>query len=104
MYRSVLLPVAKEDIKDAASWYEAKKEKLGKRFTLHVRQIIAVIKENPYLYAIRYNDVRTAVLDVFPFMIHYVIDDIGEKIVIVAVLHTSRNPDIWGTERNKRNS
>nr|WP_197486571.1 type II toxin-antitoxin system RelE/ParE family toxin [Mucilaginibacter sp. L294] len=98
------MPVAKEDIKDAASWYEAKKEKLGKRFTLHVRQIIAVIKENPYLYAIRYNDVRTAVLDVFPFMIHYVIDDIGEKIVIVAVLHTSRNPDIWGTERNKRNS
>jgi hypothetical protein len=44
----VLLPVAKEDLKDAASWYESKKEKLGKRFTLHVRQIVAIIKENPY--------------------------------------------------------
>lgn len=100
MYKSVLLPVAKEDIKDAATWYESKKEKLGKRFILHVRQITAVIKGNPYLYAIRYNDVRTAVLDVFPFMIHYVIDELEEKVVIIAVLHISRNPDIWTGNRN----
>jgi plasmid stabilization system protein ParE len=103
MYRSVLLPIAIEDVKDAASWYESKKEKLGKRFILHVRQITAIIKENPYLYAIRYNDVRTAVLDVFPFMIHYIVDEAGGKVVIIAVLHTSRNPGIWGTVRNERN-
>ncbi|MBD1383860.1 type II toxin-antitoxin system RelE/ParE family toxin [Mucilaginibacter rigui] len=100
MYRLVLLPVAKEDIKDAASWYESKKEKLGKRFTLHVRQITAIVKENPYLYAIRYNEVRTAVLDMFPFMIHYIIDEPGKKVVIIAVLHTSRTPDIWTGNRN----
>jgi hypothetical protein len=46
--------------------------------------------------------VRTAVLDVFPFMIHYLIDEPGKKIVIIAVLHTSRNPEIWGAEREMK--
>jgi plasmid stabilization system protein ParE len=103
MYRSVLLPIAKNDIKDAASWYESMQDKLGKRFLLHIRQTTDIIKENPYLYAIRYDEVRTGVLDVFPFMIHYVIEESNKTVVIIAVLHTSRNPEIWGNERNETN-
>ncbi len=45
--------------------------------------------------------VRTAVLDVFPFMIHYIIDETQKSIIITAALHTSRNPDIWKPDREQ---
>ena len=33
MYKSIILPLAKEDIKEAALWYEDKQTGLGKWFT-----------------------------------------------------------------------
>jgi len=40
------------------------------------------------------------VFDVFPFMAHYNVDESNKTIIIAAVLHTSRNPEIWKAERN----
>jgi len=98
MYKAILLPLAKQDIKEAAKWYNKKQKGLGKRFTLQVRQKIGLLKQEPYAAAIRYDDVRTAVLDIFPYMVHYNIDKSNELIIVSAVLHTSRNPDLWGSE------
>lgn len=95
MYKVIILPLAKEDIKDAALWYNSKQKGLGKRFTALVREKVAFIKQNPKACVVRYDNVRTAVLTVFPLMIHYTVDENDETIVISAVLHTSRNPDIW---------
>lgn len=44
----------------------------------------------------KYDDVRIAVLNSFPFLIHYIVDEMKKTIVISAILHTSRNPEIWG--------
>lgn len=93
MYQTIILPLAKADIKEAALWYNKQQPGLGKRFTKEVRAKVADIKANPLAYSVRYNDVRTAVVDVFPFMIHFIID--GKSILITAVLHTSLNPDKW---------
>lgn len=95
MYQSIILPLAKQDIKEAAHWYNAKQKGLGKKFTSLVREKVKFIRQNPAASAIRYDGVRTAVLDVFPFMIHYSVDDAQRLIVVSAVLHTSRNPQIW---------
>jgi len=100
MYPIVILPVARQDVKEAALWYESKKTGLGKRFTLHVRQKLNVLKKNPHLFANRYDEMRTAVFDVFPFMAHFYVDEQAEIVIITAVLHTSRNPDIWKTSRD----
>lgn len=99
MYRLVILPVAKQDIKEAASWYESKQKGLGKRFVLHVREKLNSLKKHPYNFVNRYDETRTAVFDVFPFMAHYNVDESGKTIIIAAVLHTSRNPEIWMEER-----
>jgi hypothetical protein len=61
MYKAILLPLAKQDIKEAAKWYNKKQKGLGKRFTLQVRQKIGLLKREPYLSAIRYDEIRTAV-------------------------------------------
>ena len=95
MYTSVVLPPAKEDIRDAALWYEDKQKGLGRGFTDQVRETVSFIKKNPKACNIRYDDIRTTVLNVFPFMLHYTIDENNKTVIISAVLHTSRNPDLW---------
>jgi plasmid stabilization system protein ParE len=95
MYKAVILPLAKEDISQAASWYESKQSGLGKRFTNEVRSKVLYIRKNPKASAIRYGITRCAVLNIFPFMIHYNIEEETKSIIINAVFHTSLNPEEW---------
>lgn len=48
MYQVIILPVAKQDIGEAADWYNSKQAGLGKRFTNQVREKVNQIKQNPY--------------------------------------------------------
>jgi len=93
MYIVEILPSASEDVRESAFWYESRLKGLGKRFTAEIRTKIHSLRINPHLAGIRYANVRTAVLITFPYMIHYITDEGSKTIVIVAVLHTSRNPD-----------
>jgi plasmid stabilization system protein ParE len=95
MYKAIILNFAKEDIREAAIWYNKHQDNLGKRFTTEVRSKVNFIRQNPRSSNIRYDGVRTAVLNVFPFMIHYLVDEKNKTIIISAVLHTSRDPKIW---------
>ena len=95
MYKSIILPSAKEDIKQAALWYNSKQKHLGKRFSASVRNKVLFIRQNPKACCIRYDDVRTSVLDVFPYMIHYTVDEYNKTVIVSAVIHTSRNPEMW---------
>ncbi len=51
------------------------------------------IKENPFLLQKKYRDTRVRYVKGFPFGIYYVVDE--KSITILAVLHTSRNPETW---------
>jgi len=95
MYKSIILPLAKQDIEEAAQWYDSKQKGLSKRFTSQVREKVKFILQNPTASALRYDGVRTSVLDIFPFMIHYSIDEAQKLVIVSAVLHTRRHPGIW---------
>ena len=99
MYKPILLSAAKNDIREAARWYELQQKGLGKRFTADVRKSIKRIKQNPFAYSIKHGNVRTSLLKIFPFMVHFAIES-SETFLISAVLHTSQNPEIW-LERNQ---
>jgi len=75
MYVAIILLPAKEDIREAARWYNTQQKGLGKRFTNEVREKVRFIRQNPQASNIRYSKVRTTVLNVFPFMVHYTIDE-----------------------------
>jgi site-specific recombinase XerD len=94
MYKSIILPL-KEDIREAAKWYNKRQIGLGKIFTADVREKVHFIRQNPKASNVRYNSVRTAVLNVFPFMVHFTIDEKNKTVIVSAVLHTSRNPELW---------
>ena len=93
MHKIIILPLAKAEIKEAALWYNKQQSGLGKRFINELRTKVADIKTNPLAYSIRYKDVRTAIIDKFPFMIHFIIEN--KNILVTAILHTSLNPDKW---------
>ncbi len=95
MYQSIILPLAKEDIRETAEWYNKHQKGLGKRFIAEVREKVHFIKHNPKASNVRYNSVRTAVLNVFPFMVHYTIDEKNKTIVVSAILHARRDPKLW---------
>jgi plasmid stabilization system protein ParE len=95
MYKSIILPHAKEDIREAATWYNTKRDGLGKRFTADVRETVRYIKQNPKAFNTRYEKVSTAVLNVFPYMIHFTFDEANKTVVVSAVFHTSRDPELW---------
>lgn len=95
MYKTLILPAARNDIKEAALWYDDQQKGLGKRFTQFIRSKVRRISSQPTLYALRYADVHTAIVDIFPFMIHFVINEKEKSVIIVAVLHTSQSPYIW---------
>lgn len=95
MYKFIILPHAKEDIREAAKWYNKKRDGLGKRFTAEVRETVRHIKQNPKAFNIRYDNVSTSVLSVFPYMIHFTTNEADETVVVSAVFHTSRDPDLW---------
>ena len=44
---------------------------------------------------VRYDDVRIAVLSIFPYMVHYTVDEPNKTVIVSAVLHTSRDPELW---------
>lgn len=54
MYKIILLPLTKNDIKEAALWYEKKQKGLGKRFISIVRKKTESIKIAPKANFLRY--------------------------------------------------
>jgi len=95
MYRSIILPLAEEDIREAAKWYSKKSQGLGKRFTAEIRKVVRFIRQNPTASNVRYDDVRTAVSNIFPYMVHYTVDETTRTVIVSAVLHTSRDSELW---------
>lgn len=100
MYQVIILPLAKDDIQQAASWYNSKQKGLGKKFTQAVRNKVSIIRQNPKIASIRYDDIRTKVLDIFPFMIHYSTDEQTKTVIISGVFHTSLSPKKWKQREN----
>ena len=95
MYQIVVTPAAKEDIKDAAKWYNFQKANLGKILIARFNEKASDIKNNPFIVQVRFDDVRVAFLKQFPYSIHYKVKEELKTIVIHAFFHEHRNPEEW---------
>lgn len=91
-YRLKFTPEAVMDISEAAAFYEKEKRGLGKRFKSLIKGKLVLIKESPLIYELKYGDVRFAMIDFFPYSIHFTIDKAQRVIQIHAVLCQYRNP------------
>ena len=92
-YSITIAEAAEDDIRQAYLWYEEQKESLGDTFEKHICKAVDSIQDNPLKNHIRYNDTRVFFLKKFPYGIHFNVS--GKHILIVAVFHTSQNPQKW---------
>lgn len=95
MYKLEILPIAKEDIKNNARWYNEQQAGVGLRFTQAIRNELKFIRKNPLAIVNRYRNAHTCVVYKFPYMIHYIIEEGTKTIVVIAVFKTQQSPDKW---------
>ena len=90
---------ALNDIQETFEWYELQLKGLGLRYKTQTKKQINSLKKDPYLFSIKYNEIRCMKIEKFPFLIHYLINENTNVVTVFAVFHTSRNPEIWNTRQ-----
>jgi len=87
------LPSAREELNEAAAFYDARVPGLGEAFLDDVERAIETIQENHRIGAAVGRRFRRALIGRFPFSIIYVERD--GVIVIVAIAHQRKRPGYW---------
>lgn len=82
--------IAKREFDDAISWYQDRREGLGREFSVAVEEQLGRIALSPNQFACVRGDVRRAVLQRFPYSIHFLVED--DRIVVLAIFHARRTP------------
>lgn len=91
-YISIVSSRAQKEMAQSWNWYEDRQQGLGDRFVKEIMKKIFTIEENPERYSIKFKQYREAIVEIFPFVVIYRINEHKKFIRIVAVFHTSRNP------------
>lgn len=87
------LPLAREELNEAASFYEARVPGLGAAFLDDVDRSIEMMCGNPQIGATAGRTFRKLFVRRFPYSIIYALRD--EELVIVAIAHQRKRPGYW---------
>ena len=86
-------PEALLEFREAATFYQKQQRGLGGRFADSVELAIGHIRETPLSGREIEDGVRRQLTKVFPYAVLYSIE--AEFILIVAVMHSHREPGYW---------
>jgi toxin ParE1/3/4 len=81
------------DIEAAFDWYEGEQSGLGLEFLEELRAVYLRVLDGPFKYVELRSGIRRALTKRFPYAIYFSIE--GTVIVVLAVLHTARDPAEW---------
>lgn len=95
---------AKDEIREAAAWYDGQNQGLGRRFVAAVRDAFDSLEEDPQRFAkletlARNTSFRRILVRGFPYMV--VFEPLEHDVFVYAVAHAARRPNYW--RRRKRN-
>lgn len=88
-----LLPEAVADVESAVAWYDRQEPGLGEVFEVVVEDKLSQIRERPRAFPVVLGRLRRALLARFPYGVFYLED--GQRIAVIACLHTARDPRAW---------
>jgi toxin ParE1/3/4 len=86
-------PEALDEYESAASYYAERDPELQLRFIESIENSIERILEAPTRWRVIDEDVRRCIAQVFPYGVLYTIE--ADFVLIVAVMHFSREPGYW---------
>ncbi len=88
-----------QDLAGAYSWYEEQGSGLGARYLASVDRAFDEMQSHPALFSRVNAEVRRASVFRFPYSVFYRVEP--KRIVVLAVLHSARDPDLWPKARRK---
>ncbi|MFH1562648.1 MAG: type II toxin-antitoxin system RelE/ParE family toxin [Nitrospirota bacterium] len=86
-------PEALQEYVEATMYYTEVCFELGESFLYEIERGIQQILDNPKAWQIVEEDIRRYLVHRFPFGIYYTVED--DCILIVAIMHMSREPGYW---------
>ena len=89
----VLRDEAQAEFDAAFDWYDTKRAGLGPEFAAEVQKVFDRIATHPRMHQTMFADVRKAVVRRFPYGVLY--RPHQDRVEVLAVFHTSRNPSVW---------
>jgi plasmid stabilization system protein ParE len=92
-YRLHSAPRVDLDIAAVFEWYEVEQTGLGAEFLDELDASYSRIVEGPFKYRDLTAGIRRSLLRRFPFAVYFAIE--ADVIVVLAVLHVSRDPAEW---------
>ena len=81
---------ASTEFLEASSWYESKRSGLAAEFTAEIDRCVTLVSEKPVQFAVVHKDIRRVIANRFPYAVYYRAEQ--QRIVVLAVFHSSRNP------------
>lgn len=91
--RIELHPLALEEFKRDAKYYESCRHGLGRRFSECVYAAFDEIAASPLAWPVLDGDARRCLLRIFPYAVLYSLEH--DCILVVAVMHCRRRPGYW---------
>ncbi|MDR1079034.1 MAG: type II toxin-antitoxin system RelE/ParE family toxin [Propionibacteriaceae bacterium] len=98
----VVLPLAVQDIRQAASYYQDVAPQQVDRFLDNVQAIIAGFGDQPYASTPHPNGLRRRSVKVFPHSVWADLDEDTKTIAIIGVVHRKRDPRIIDERTEER--
>jgi plasmid stabilization system protein ParE len=92
-YRLEATPAVELDIEAAFEWYEGEEAGLGFQFLDELRDSYVRILDHPFGYQDLRSEVRRVLTRRCPYSIYFSVET--DVIVILAVLHSARDPEEW---------
>jgi len=96
-YRLVAAPRVDLDVAATYQWYENEQPGLGLEFLDQLRTTYDQVATGPLQYQDLRAGVRRALLRRFPYAVYFAVE--GDFVVVLAVLHASRDPAEWQRRR-----
>ncbi len=89
----ILIDEAEQDVADAYDWYEQQRPGLGDDCLAAIRAATERVQTQPHINPRVQGEIRRLLVKRFPYSILYRVE--SERVVVIAVFHAKRDPNIW---------
>jgi mRNA-degrading endonuclease RelE of RelBE toxin-antitoxin system len=90
------------ELEAAISYYDDQSKKVGANFKSATNKQLKLIKKAPHSRSVRYDDVRFARIEKYPYAIHYSIDARNNCVLVYNILCDHRDPDVtWRKDHHE---
>ena len=93
-YNIVIEPEALQDVQRAIDYYDDQQTGLGKKFEAALNEHLVSLEKSPF-FQVRYDNVHCLPIKKYPYMIHFTVSEVDQKVTVRALFHTSLDPEKW---------